>query len=278
MHVDNFTYGYLTPTLAYALSVLGSWLGLLCTVRARAVGNQARRGRWLVLAAWAMGGTGIWVMRVMALLGFSVPGLPIRYDVTIMMLSWAIAVVVVGGGLFAVGGGRPGAVRIGAAGLFTGVGLMAAHYTGMAAVRLPATLSYDPVRVAGSVVAAIAMATLMLWLTVTLRSGNAVALASLVLGGAVCAVHYTAMSAIREVTPAPRPVHGLIPITFVGPIVVFVVAVLVALMVALLDRSGADGSHDGEPTLALVPAVFPISAGVIPSRRTSPLIFRRSRD
>ncbi len=73
MHVDHFSYGWLTPGLAYFLSVLGSLLGLVCTVRARAMIDNARRARWLVLAAWAIGGTGIWVMHFMAMIGFSVP-------------------------------------------------------------------------------------------------------------------------------------------------------------------------------------------------------------
>ena len=33
--VHNFTYGLLTPGLAYLLSVLGSFLGLRCTARAQ---------------------------------------------------------------------------------------------------------------------------------------------------------------------------------------------------------------------------------------------------
>ena len=35
--VHNFSYGLLTPALAYVMSCLGCFLGLRCTTRARAV-------------------------------------------------------------------------------------------------------------------------------------------------------------------------------------------------------------------------------------------------
>ena len=76
--VHHFSYGLLTPTVAYILSILGSLLGLLCTARARTARNNKQRSWWLVLAAFAIGGTGIWSMHFMAMLGFTVTGTRIR--------------------------------------------------------------------------------------------------------------------------------------------------------------------------------------------------------
>ena len=50
VHVDNFTYGLVTPVLGYVMSSLGCFLGLRCTTRARA-SHGAQRARWLLLAA-----------------------------------------------------------------------------------------------------------------------------------------------------------------------------------------------------------------------------------
>ena len=56
--VHHFTYGAFNPIAAYLLAFLGSFLGLLCTGRARDARNRSRRNRWLVIAAFAIGGGG----------------------------------------------------------------------------------------------------------------------------------------------------------------------------------------------------------------------------
>jgi NO-binding membrane sensor protein with MHYT domain len=96
--VHNFSYGLLTPVLAYAISCLGCFLGLRCTTRARAAQGRARL-HWLLLAALSIGVAGIWTMHFVAMLGFSIPGQTIRYNVPVTILSMLIAVVVVAIGL-----------------------------------------------------------------------------------------------------------------------------------------------------------------------------------
>ena len=55
--VHNFSYGLLNPALGYAMSFIGSFLGLRCVILARAY-QGAARARWLVLAAVAIGAVG----------------------------------------------------------------------------------------------------------------------------------------------------------------------------------------------------------------------------
>ena len=142
---DHFTYGLLTPVLS--LRAVGARLAARSDLRRRvpaACHDPARRARWLLLAAWAIGGTGIWVMHFMAMLGFSVAGVPIRYDVPITAASCdhrdrrgrrsACS---------SSGFGRPNAFKIIIGGIFTGLGVAAMHYTGMAAMRMPADVTYD---------------------------------------------------------------------------------------------------------------------------------------
>src|SRR5690349_19530197 len=66
--VHHFAYGWITPIMAYSLSVLGSLLGLICTSRALRLATGRKRIGWLVLAAISLGGTGIWVMHFMAMI------------------------------------------------------------------------------------------------------------------------------------------------------------------------------------------------------------------
>jgi NO-binding membrane sensor protein with MHYT domain len=256
VHLDHFSYGWLTPTLAYILSFVGSLLGLVCTVRARYTSRTAARAGWLILAAWAIGGTGIWVMHFMAMIGFSVPGVQVRYDVPMTIASWIAAFAVVSVGLFLVGFGRPSRLKVLAAGIFTGVGVAAMHYIGMAAMRVQASVTYDGPTVAISVGIAIVAATVALWFTVTLRRASVITVAALIMGLAVTGMHYTGMYALRISSPTGGHATGVAPMWFLGPIVLAVASGYLVLFGALLSRSGADG-HD--PTMGLVPQPVAVS-------------------
>src|SRR6266705_6673465 len=149
MHVNNFSNGALNPALSYVVSCVGCFLGLRCTTRARAY-QGAARARWLTLAALSIGTTGIWVMHFIAMLGFTVQGQPIRYNVPVTILSMVIAVVVFGIGTFIVGFSRAGTWPLLLGGVVIGLGVASMHYLGMGAVRVQASLTYNPALVAAS--------------------------------------------------------------------------------------------------------------------------------
>lgn len=236
MHVDGFTYGLMTPALAYIMSCTGSALGLQSMSRARAVDGWPRR-RWLTLGAVSIGGTGIWVMHFVAMLGFTVPGVDIAYDVPMTIASLVASVLVVGLGLVIVvrGDGTPKALLAG--GTLTGCGVAGMHYLGMAAMHMPAVLSYDPGLVTLSVVIAVIAATVALWFTLNIRGALATAGAALVMGVAVCGMHYTGMSALHVNVPtmhmdtaAGASASGLLTPLIIG---ISISTVLMMLVVAL---------------------------------------------
>lgn len=206
-HLDHAAFGWLTPVLSYVMACIGAALGLRCTVRALGATGRSRRN-WLLTAASAIG-TGIWTMHFVAMLGFSVSGTEIRYNVPLTILSLLVAMVVVGAGVFAVGYGRDRGRALVLGGLTTGLGVASMHYLGMAALRLHGAVRYDPVLVGLSVVIAVVAATAALWAALNIRSPVAVAVASLVMGGAVSSMHYTGMMAVRvHVSPSGRPFPG----------------------------------------------------------------------
>jgi len=196
IHFHNFTYGALNPVLAYLASCVGCFAGLRCTARARAV-TGVSRARWLTLGALAIGTTGIWVMHFIAMLGFTISGQAIRYNVPITILSMLLAVVVVGIGVFIVGFSRPGAwPPLLAGGSIIGIGVATMHYMGMAAIRVPDSLSYNPLLVVVSVVIAVIAGTAALWAALRLDSLLSAVAASLIMGVAVSSMHYTGMAAL----------------------------------------------------------------------------------
>ncbi|MEV0329082.1 MHYT domain-containing protein [Micromonospora echinospora] len=269
--INHFEYGWITPALSYALSVLGSFLGLVCAGRIRTARSAGQRAWWGILAAWAIGGTAIWTMHFMAMLGFAVEGTRIRYDIPLTVASAVIAVVAVGTGLAIVGTGRVSALRILAGGLFTGAGVAAMHYTGMAALRLHGDLDYDPTRVALSVAIAVVAATVALWLAVTVRRLLALVGSALVMGVAVNGMHFTGMSALTvHLHDRQGQLPGAGVSTLLVPIVLAVILVVVGLVYALLaapteeDRAGAaylDARRDPAPAPA-EPATPPDPAGL----------------
>jgi NO-binding membrane sensor protein with MHYT domain len=192
----NFTYGLLTPALGFLMSCLGAFLGLRCTARAMALDGRTRL-RWLLLAAVSIGTTGIWVMHFIAMLGYSIPGQVIHYNVLLTIASMLIAVAVVGIGLLIVGFARQTLRNLVLAGTFTGIGVASMHYTGMAAMRMPARMSYSPQLFASSVVIAIVAATAALWFALRLRGTRATLAAAVIMGAAVSGMHYTGMAAMH---------------------------------------------------------------------------------
>jgi NO-binding membrane sensor protein with MHYT domain len=269
--VHNFTYGPLTPALGYLMSCLGAFLGLRCTARARALQGRAR-ARWLLLAGVSIGTTGIWVMHFIAMLGFTIPGMTIHYNVPVTILSLLVAVGIVCAGLLIVGFGPDGYRSLLLGGLVTGIGVAVMHYMGMAAMRMPGRITYNVPLLAVSVVIAIVAATAALWAAVRLRGLWTTAGASLIMGVAVSGMHYTGMAAMHMYAssgPAGMVMGGaggataesfLLPLILGISIVTFVLTAAIALSPSdeeirtesdLMERIEQMRSGDADPPARL---------------------------
>ncbi|WP_084536194.1 MHYT domain-containing protein [Nocardia yamanashiensis] len=194
LEIDQFTYGWLTPALAYVMSVTGSLLALRCMVRARS--QNGHRG-WIATGAIALGGTGIWVMHFIAMLGFSVHDATIRYNVPITVLSAVIAMGVVWLGLSIVVHQHGEAFALITGGTITGLGVGAMHYSGMYAMKTDAAVRYDAWVVLLSIVIAVVAATAALWFALHVQGIVSTVGAALIMGIAVCGMHYTGMFSMR---------------------------------------------------------------------------------
>ena len=219
--VNNFTYGAITPVLGYLMSCLGAFIGLRCTTRAYAYAGRAR-ARWLILAAVSIGATGCWVMHFIAMLGYTIGGMTILYNVPITIGSMLIAVAVVAIGLFIVGFGKPTWRNLAIAGVITGIGVSGMHYTGMAAMEMNASMTYQPVLFALSVVIGIVAATAALWAALRLRGLWATLGASAIMGVGVSGLHYTGMAAMQmhQLAGPAKTITGATAEGFVLPLVI----------------------------------------------------------
>ena len=188
MHHHTTFHDPVLVALSILIAALASYTALDLATRMRAASGRARRA-WLAAAAIAMGG-GIWSMHFVGMLAFSLPGIEISYDPFLTLLSLVIPIVVAAAA-FAVVGRRPQALL--ASGFAMGLGISGMHYTGMSAMRMAASIEYDPRWVVLSIVIAISASVVALWLA--FRHTNAVQrlFAGLVMGLAISGMHYAAM-------------------------------------------------------------------------------------
>jgi NO-binding membrane sensor protein with MHYT domain/signal transduction histidine kinase len=204
------SYDGLLVILSVIIATLAAHAALDLASRVTSAHGKARL-LWLVGGALAMG-FGIWSMHYVGMLAFRLP-IPVQYDWPTVVLSLLAAVLASAVALFVVSRQRMGIVRALLGSIVMGSGIATMHYVGMAAMRLPASCSYSPWLVALSVVLAIVISLVALWLTFLFR-GDAAAwsgrkfISALVMGAAIPVMHYTGMAA-ASFTPIPVPHENL---------------------------------------------------------------------
>ncbi|MGZ8490774.1 MAG: hybrid sensor histidine kinase/response regulator [Gemmatirosa sp.] len=246
--------------LSILISILASYTALALAGRVTAAHGVARRA-WLLGGSVAMG-IGVWSMHFVAMLAFRLP-VRIAYDVPLVVLSLPAAVAASALALVVASRAVVGPARLLGAAALMGSGIAAMHYTGMAAMRLPAHLAYHAPLVALSLVIAVGASAVALWIFRLLRgeSGRHFQLlragAAVVLGLAIAGLHYVGMSAARFTPDASgtRLPDGLVLVTDgLGAAVVIgtLLILLFTLLGALVDHwvrvrlAGADALRESE--------------------------------
>ncbi|MEU6801022.1 MHYT domain-containing protein [Streptomyces neyagawaensis] len=247
--VDGFSYGLVTPVAAYLMACLGGALGLRCTTRSMLVDGRLRIG-WLALGSAAIG-SGIWTMHFVAMMGFKVLRTPVHYDPLMTFASLAVAIVMVGIGIFMVGSKGATGAALFTGGTITGLGIASMHYLGMAGMRLNGTLEYNTVTVAISVVIAVVAAIAALWAAGQVRGFLWSVGASLVMGVAVSGMHYTGMAALSvhlHGAADAAPADGSSSAALLAPLMIGpLVFLLLAGVVVMFDPFMIMGKFHGSP-------------------------------
>jgi signal transduction histidine kinase len=228
--------------LAALLCGLACATALSMIARARAVASSRARFGWLA-GAGAVAGCGIWATHFVAMLAYHT-GLPIAFMPGLTILSAIIAMSLCGVG-FAIAVSRAGGA---VGGMVTGGAIAAMHYTGMAAVDLPAYAVWDGGYVAASVLIGVSLSGLALHFAMR-RKGHA----DYVWGAgcfiaAIVGMHFTAMAAVHYVPAAGQQISGAVMAPFALAVVVAASAAFIvaqALIVAVVDRH-LDARAQGE--------------------------------
>lgn len=191
------TYDYRLVVLSVVIAVLASYAALDVAGRLTSARGWAR-SVWLIGGAIAMG-LGIWSMHYIGMLAFRLK-IPVQYDWPTVLVSLLAAVFASAIALFVVSRRRMGFIRAILGSIFMGGAIAGMHYIGMAAMRLPAMCHFSPAIVAISVLLAIVISFVALWLAFYFREearsgGWRKALGAVVMGLAIPVMHYTGMAA-----------------------------------------------------------------------------------
>jgi signal transduction histidine kinase len=218
--------------VAAGLCLLACATALTMIARARAVEPGRARLTWLA-GAGAVAGCGIWGTHFVAMLAYS-SGLPIGFATGLTVTSALVAMTLCGVG-FAL------AVRVSGAlgGMVTGLAICAMHYTGMAAVELPARAVWDLSYVTASLLIGVSVSGLALHYALRRKSRRDFALGAGLFTLAIVSLHFTAMAAVRYVPDSSHPVSTHVINSFALAVVVAACAAFIVsqgLVVALVDR------------------------------------------
>jgi signal transduction histidine kinase len=217
--------------VAAGLCALACATALSMIARARATTGRTRM-TWLA-GAGTVAGCGIWGTHFVAMLAYHA-GLPLAFAPGLTILSAVIAMTLCGAG-FAL------ALRVSGVlgGMVTGSAICAMHYTGMAAVDLPARAVWDMSYVTASVLIGVSLSGLALHFAIRRKSRSDYILSAGLFLLAIVGLHFTAMAAVVYIPDGAHRFSGAVMNPFALAVVVAAGAAFIvaqALIVAVIDR------------------------------------------
>jgi signal transduction histidine kinase/ActR/RegA family two-component response regulator len=190
--------------LSCIVAIGGSFAALDCADRMRAATDSKSRRRYFFGGATLMG-ISVWTMHFVGMLAHQL-GIPVRFDATLSVVSVAAAGFGAAMAFLIVSRRVVTAFHVATGGVAMGLAIASMHYLGMASMRIPATIRYEPTLFSASILIAIGASMVALGLARRpilrgrirhwVKSGSA-----LVMGFAIAGMHYVGMAAARyEVT------------------------------------------------------------------------------
>jgi PAS domain S-box-containing protein len=190
--------------LSFLIAVFSSAIAIHITAQAISVKKKSLRLLMLGSGSIALGG-GVWSMHFIGMLAFALctgvsyqPGLTFLSMIPSIAASWVA--------LDLISKKQLRSLQLLSGGVLVGAGIGTMHYMGMAAMQMSVALRYDLPMFLLSILVAIVLAIIALWVRFGLRRFNLAPhwltlLSSVVMGAAISGMHYTGMAAARFVPP-----------------------------------------------------------------------------
>jgi signal transduction histidine kinase/NO-binding membrane sensor protein with MHYT domain/CheY-like chemotaxis protein len=196
---EKGTYIPYLVVLSYVIASLGSFTGLRLATEIQKAETEKLKSVLHFGGAFAFG-VGIWSMHFIGMLAYDME-MVVSYDLFLTVMSMIIAVVIAYGVLEVVRSGSLGFFRLLVSAVLLGAAICGMHYTGMAAMEMDGNIYYIPWLFVLSLVIAVTASGAALWIVFKLgqHSGHGKIfwqiVAAMVMGAAICGMHYTGMEA-----------------------------------------------------------------------------------
>lgn len=197
----------LVVLISISIAIFASFMALQVASQAVTTFNTYKRHMLISCGSFALGG-GVWSMHFIGMLAFSLCT-PVSYDIGLTALSFIPSIAASWVALNVISNANPKPSQFIIGGILVGAGIGTMHYVGMAAMEMAPLLRYDMFYFGLSIVVAVILAILSLWIRFSLDNLGRFKLtilhknmiAALVMGSAISAMHYTGMAAARFVRP-----------------------------------------------------------------------------
>jgi len=227
--------GCITDQHSIGLVIVAACIGLLVSytifsLMARASAAEGwTRSYWFLSAAFVTG-SGVWATHFVAMLAYT-PGLPVSYDPGLTFISILISIAMSSLGVFVAT--RPKGLYLGSA--IIGLAIVSMHYTGMAALRLPATAQWNLDYVIASIFASIGFSLLAMRTARAYPTLRGRLLATGLFSLAIVGPHFTGMTAVTYSFDPTIVVRGL----YMAPEWMAVFVAAVTLLIVGLGLAGS---------------------------------------
>ncbi|TNE32593.1 MAG: response regulator [Alphaproteobacteria bacterium] len=249
-NAESGNYFPFLVALSYVIAVLGSFTALRFATDIRDAGSRKAKNLLHWGGSFAFG-TGIWSMHFIGMLAYKMD-MAIAYDPFLTIVSMIVAVVIAYGVLAIIRSTRLSLPWMIIGGFLLGSAICAMHYTGMAAMQMDADLRYIPSLFGLSYVIAVTASLAALFIVFVLgrteEGGTKLfwqIIAAMVMGLAICGMHYTGMAAAVFIPWADcryNPMQSFH--TLAMSVAVISSAVFAVALTLSMYKSGGEGDED----------------------------------
>ncbi len=251
VHMTHMNGPALVGLYDLRLVVLSIFIAILAAYAALDLAGRVTAAQGWVRSSWLFGGAfalglGIWSMHYIGMEAYHLP-VPVKYHWPTVVLSMVAAVLASVVALFVVSRKTMSVAAAAGGAVLMGSGIAAMHYVGMEAMRLPAMCSYNFGTVAVSVVLAIVISAVALYLSFSLRGDAANGWgwrkfgSAVLMGLAIPVMHYVGMAAVTFY-PQPMTAADLVDtismsdLSIAGIVVTTVTLLGIVFVTSMLDR------------------------------------------
>jgi PAS domain S-box-containing protein len=241
-----FMQGSYVPYLviiSYIVASFGSFTGLTLATNITDAETEQQKN-WLHLGGAFVLGSSIWSMHFIGMLAYRMD-MPVTYDPFLTGLSFLIAFYIAFAVLYVTRVRELRPIHISISAVLLGFAISGMHYSGMAAMKMNGDLRYTPSLFVLSILIAIAASGAALWIVFALTKESKKplilwrVLASLIMGAAICGMHYTGMAAAvfipygKICSFSPPPITGNIDTESLALIIAASISVIIGLALAM---------------------------------------------